>query len=89
MAINFRMNGLEENMLLNLHKKKWTDGLMLRKFDCHSRTNEQTIQEISNLAIKYNMAMQEEDESPLEKLAVADVGRQNSKKRLHEHVSPT
>lgn len=31
-------------MLLNLHKKKWTDGLTLRRFDTHSKTNEQTVQ---------------------------------------------
>lgn len=31
-------------MLLNLHKKKWTDGLSLQRFDTHSRTNEQTVQ---------------------------------------------
>ncbi|KAL6279681.1 hypothetical protein ACE6H2_016562 [Prunus campanulata] len=34
-TINFRMNGLEEKMLLNLHKKKWTDGLTMRQFDAH------------------------------------------------------
>ncbi|KAI6704368.1 hypothetical protein NL676_007330 [Syzygium grande] len=28
-AINYRKNELEEKMLLNLHKKKWTDGLTL------------------------------------------------------------
>ncbi|KAI6698088.1 hypothetical protein NL676_018207 [Syzygium grande] len=43
-AINYRKNELEENMLLNLHKKKWTDGLTLRCFDTHSKTNEQTVQ---------------------------------------------
>lgn len=31
-------------MLLNLHKKKWTDGLILQRFDIHSKTNEQTVQ---------------------------------------------
>jgi 26S proteasome regulatory subunit N11 len=31
-------------MLLNLHKKKWTDGLILKRFDTHSKTNEQTVQ---------------------------------------------
>lgn len=31
-------------MLLNLHKKKWTDGLTLKRFDSHSKTNEQTVQ---------------------------------------------
>lgn len=43
-AINYRKNELEEKMLLNLHKKKWTDGLTLRRFDAHSKTNEQTVQ---------------------------------------------
>ena len=45
-AINYRKNELEEKMLLNLHKKKWTDGLTLRRFDTHSKTNEQTVQVI-------------------------------------------
>ena len=43
-AINYRKNELEEKMLLNLHKKKWTDGLTLQRFNCHSKTNEQTVQ---------------------------------------------
>lgn len=43
-AINYRKNELEEKMLLNLHKKKWTDGLTLKRFDTHSKTNEQTVQ---------------------------------------------
>lgn len=40
----YRKNELEEKMLLNLHKKKWTDGLTLNRFDGHSKTNEQTVQ---------------------------------------------
>ncbi|KAG8390949.1 hypothetical protein BUALT_Bualt01G0136700 [Buddleja alternifolia] len=49
-AINYRKNELEEKMLLNLHKKKWTDGLTLQRFDAHSKTNEQTVQcNFSNL----------------------------------------
>ncbi|KAE8716317.1 hypothetical protein F3Y22_tig00110123pilonHSYRG00006 [Hibiscus syriacus] len=43
-AVNYRKNELEEKMLLNLHKKKWTDGLTLRRFDTHSQTYEQTVQ---------------------------------------------
>ncbi|KAL9321056.1 hypothetical protein ACSQ67_012895 [Phaseolus vulgaris] len=176
-AINYRKNELEEKMLLNLHKKKWTDGLTLQHFDTHSKTNEQTVQQIAiklsyfrtlflvlyssiepvylrlnkglptmvgwkhlkllsgnppkfagalrtltidtsrvaltyclafiagpfllqcanfsysslqemlSLAIKYNKAVQEEDELPPEKLAIANVGRQDAKKHLEEHVS--
>uniref|UniRef100_A0A9I9DDF4 COP9 signalosome complex subunit 5 n=1 Tax=Cucumis melo TaxID=3656 RepID=A0A9I9DDF4_CUCME len=43
--------------------------------------------EMLNLAIKYNKAVQEEDELPPEKLAIANVGRQDAKKHLEEHVS--
>ncbi|KAL0325627.1 UNVERIFIED_CONTAM: 26S proteasome non-ATPase regulatory subunit [Sesamum radiatum] len=80
-------NELEEKMLLNLHKKKWTDGLTLQRFDAHSKTNEQTVEEMLNLAIKYIKAVQEEDELPPEKLAIANVGKQDAKKHLEEHVS--
>jgi 26S proteasome regulatory subunit N11 len=45
-AINYRKNELEEKMLLNLHKKKWTDGLTLQKFDGHAKSNEATVQVI-------------------------------------------
>ncbi|KAH9332074.1 hypothetical protein KI387_004182, partial [Taxus chinensis] len=80
-------NELEEKMLLNLHKKKWTDGLTLQRFDCHAKTNEQTVQEMLDLAVKYNKAVQEEDQLPPEKLAIANVGRQDAKKHLEEHVA--
>jgi 26S proteasome regulatory subunit N11 len=43
-AINYRKNELEQKMLLNLHKKKWTDGLTVQKFDTHSHLNEKTVQ---------------------------------------------
>jgi 26S proteasome regulatory subunit N11 len=51
-AINYRKNELEEKMLLNLHKKKWTDGLTLKRFDTHSKTNEQTVQ-VSERNLKF------------------------------------
>ncbi|KAF6134544.1 hypothetical protein GIB67_022284 [Kingdonia uniflora] len=86
-SINYRKNELEEKMLLNLHKKKWTDGLTLQRFDTHSKTNEQTVQEMLNLGIKYNKAVQEEDEVSPEMFAIANVGRQDAKKHLEEHVS--
>ncbi|BFG31051.1 hypothetical protein CerSpe_173250 [Prunus speciosa] len=87
LAVNFRMNGLEEKMLLNLHKKKWTDGLTMRQFDAHSKTNKQTLQEMSNLAIKYNNALLEDGDAQPEKLAIANAGRFDAKKHLEEHVS--
>jgi 26S proteasome regulatory subunit N11 len=43
-AINYRKNELEQQMLLNLHKKKWTDGLTVQNFVEHGKHNEKLIQ---------------------------------------------
>ncbi|KAF8694249.1 hypothetical protein HU200_038386 [Digitaria exilis] len=85
-AINYRKNELEEKMLLNLHKRKWTDTLILKRFDTHSKTNEQTQNEKPNLYVKYE-AVQEENELPPEKLVIANMGRHDANKYLEEHVS--
>ena len=42
-AIDYRKNELEEQMLMNLHKKTWSDGLVLAKFEDHSKENETTV----------------------------------------------
>ena len=73
-------------MLLNLHKKNWTDGLKVQQYDAHSSVNEKTVSELVNLAKLYNKAVVEEEELTPEKLAIANVGRQDAKKRLEENV---
>lgn len=45
-AINYRKNELEQKMLLNLHKKKWTEPLHLENFESHETTNEKLVQVI-------------------------------------------
>lgn len=42
-AIDYRKNELEEQMLMNLHKNTWSDGLVLSKFEDHSHENEATV----------------------------------------------
>lgn len=42
-AINYRKNELEQKMLLNLHKKNWTSGLILDDFNEHSEQNEKQV----------------------------------------------
>ncbi|GAB2259672.1 hypothetical protein Droror1_Dr00010527 [Drosera rotundifolia] len=44
-------------------------------------------QKMLNLAIKYNKTVQEEDELPPEKLAIANVGRQDAKKHVSNLMS--
>eukprot|EP00957_Ditylum_brightwellii_P109321 8339181-Ditylum_brightwellii.AAC.1 len=45
-----------DQMLLNLHKKNWTDGLKVQQYDAHSNINEKTVAELVSLAKLYNKA---------------------------------
>mmetsp|Transcript_19107 Transcript_19107/g.26455 ORF Transcript_19107/g.26455 Transcript_19107/m.26455 type:complete len:311 (-) Transcript_19107:351-1283(-) len=85
-GINYRKNELEEKMLLNLNKKKWADGLLVENYDVHSRKNEEVVTEMQRLADLYEKAVVEEDSLSAEKLAIANVGRQDAKKHLHQSV---
>jgi len=86
LPITYRKNELEEKMLLNLHKTKWTEGLTLTKFDNHSHHNEKIIKEMIELAKAYDKAVQEENELSKEKLIVHKVGKLDPKKHLEQDV---
>jgi len=85
-AISYRKNELEQKMLLNLHKKKWTDGLLLENFNAHQKTNEKLVQEMQDLAKQYNKAIQDEEKMTKEKLVVANVGKLDPKRHLQQDV---
>lgn len=42
-AVNYRKTELEQSMLMNLHKRNWTEGLKLRDFKVHKEGNEKAI----------------------------------------------
>lgn len=42
-AVNYRKTELEQAMLMNLHKRNWTEGLKLRDFKLHKESNEKAI----------------------------------------------
>lgn len=86
LAINYRKDELEQKMLLNVHKPKWTDGLTLEKFDEHSKQNESVVREMLNLAKAYNKRIQDEITTPPEKLAIQNVGKVDPKKHLEQNV---
>jgi len=85
-AINYRKNDLEVKMLLNLHKKKWTDGLTVQPFHEHAQNNEKTVQNLLELAKSYQKAVQEEDKIAEDKKAIANVGRLDPKRHLELDV---
>jgi 26S proteasome regulatory subunit N11 len=86
LGINYKKNELEEQMLLNLHKSKWTDGLHVDRFDSHSQSNEKAMDNLKELADKYEQSVQEEDELPPEKLEIRNIGKQDAKKHLGDNI---
>ncbi|ETI54527.1 26S proteasome non-ATPase regulatory subunit 14 [Phytophthora nicotianae CJ01A1] len=85
-AIDYRKNELEEQMLMNLHKKTWSDGLVLTKFEDHSKENEETVKTMLALTEQYNKRVQEEEEKTPEELEVLNVGKLDPKKHLENDV---
>jgi len=85
-AINYRKNELEQKMLLNLHKKKWTEGLLLENYEQHEKQNEKLINEMLDLATTYNKNIIEEDKLTKEKLAIHNVGKRDPKRHLQQNV---
>lgn len=51
-AVNYRKTELEQTMLMNLHKRNWTEGLKLRDFCQHKEENEKAIK-VSDLISTY------------------------------------
>jgi len=85
-GINYRKNELEQTMLLNLHKPKWTEGLTLAKFDEHTNQNKQIIEQMLVHVKGYNKAIQDEEKMTKEKLVVHKVGKVDPKKHLEQEV---
>merc|ERR1712019_124418 len=84
--INFRKNKLEQQMLMNLHKKNWNDGLALADYEKQSCQNEETVKTMLNLVKQYETMVEEEQQLSKEKLAIRHVGKINPKRHLEEKV---
>jgi 26S proteasome regulatory subunit N11 len=86
-AINYRKNELEEKMLLNLHKKKWTEGLRLDDFDEIDERSTETVHRIAELARAYTKAIQDEEKLSPDMLIVSRAGRIDAKRRLEDNIT--
>merc|ERR1712241_1207492 len=85
-AINYRKNELEQQMLMNLNKKSWSDGLTLRDYKDHCDLNQGTVNEMLTLAKNYDKALEEEEKMTTDQLAIKNVGKQDPKRHLEEKV---
>eukprot|EP01094_Clydonella_sp_ATCC50884_P027253 TRINITY_DN775_c0_g1_i1.p1 TRINITY_DN775_c0_g1~~TRINITY_DN775_c0_g1_i1.p1 ORF type:complete len:308 (+),score=126.00 TRINITY_DN775_c0_g1_i1:119-1042(+) len=86
-AINYRKNELEEKMLLNLHKKKWTEGLSVTDFHAQEAANEKVVREMLELTKSYQKLVEDEGKMSAEEIAIANVGKLDPKKRLEDNVT--
>jgi 26S proteasome regulatory subunit N11 len=73
-------------MLLNLHKKTWTSGLILEDFVSHAEENEKIVKQMLKLSDAYNKSVVEESTMTKEQLATRHVGKKDPKKHLEDSV---
>lgn len=86
LVIDWRKNDLEEQMLMNLHKKDWTDGLMIKKFEDYQKNTENMLEQMSRLSKDYQTRVREEDGRSLDEVEVMNVGKADPKKHLENDV---
>lgn len=81
-AINYRKTHLEENMLMNLHKTVWTEGLMMKDFKQSDEDNVERLQKMVGLAENYTKRVTEENTLSKDELKTRYVGKLDPKKHL-------
>lgn len=82
-GINYRKTGLEENMLMNLHKHVWTDALQMEDFREAGGKNEEKLKRLVGLAEGYERRVKEETELTKDQLRTRYVGKVDPKKRMY------
>merc|ERR1711991_869705 len=87
MAINYRKNDLEQQMLMNLHKKKWTTGLKVDSFEQVEKNNNNSVNEMLKTAVLYNKSIIEERDMNREEKEIAHVGKTDPKKKLRNDLN--
>ena len=83
-GINYRKTALEENMLMNLHKHVWTEGLQMEDFRVEGTRNADRLQKLVGLAEGYEKRVKEETELTKDQLKTRYVGKVDPKKHLED-----
>lgn len=86
-VIDYRKNELEEQMLMNLHKRNWTSGLSLDKFEDHQQSNEEVVDKMLKLATEYDERVKQEEGKTSEQILVDNVGKIDPKRHLEASVN--
>lgn len=86
LVIDWRKNDLEEQMLMNLHKKDWTTGLLVRKFEDQQKYTETMLDDMARLSKDYFQRIKEEEGLSPEEIEVKNVGKIDPKRHLSREV---
>jgi len=86
-VIDYRKNELEEQMLMNLHKRNWTSGLQVQKYEDHQKTTEDIVERMVKLTKDYNERVQQEEGKTVEQILVDNVGKIDPKRHLEISVN--
>mmetsp|Transcript_8642 Transcript_8642/g.12747 ORF Transcript_8642/g.12747 Transcript_8642/m.12747 type:complete len:312 (-) Transcript_8642:118-1053(-) len=86
-VIDYRKNELEEQMLMNLHKRNWTNGLTLKRFEDQQATNQEIVEKMLKLSEAYNDRVKEEESKTAEQIMVDNVGKIDPKKHLEANIA--
>lgn len=87
LVIDWRKNDLEEQMLMNLHKKDWTHGMKLQKFEEHQKQTSKLLDEMTSLSKQYVARVKEEEGRTAEEVEVMNVGKIDPKRHLEAGVN--
>jgi 26S proteasome regulatory subunit N11 len=84
--IAYRKNELEQKMLLNLHKRSWTEGLTIADCEEHAAANQLTCERLLKLAKAYTERLDDELNKTKAERIVSNVGKIDPKRHLANDV---
>jgi 26S proteasome regulatory subunit N11 len=86
LVIDWRKNDLEEQMLMNLNRRDWTQGLIVQRFEDHQARTESMLADMARLSKDYAERVKEEEGRTLEEVEVMNVGKVDPKKRIENDL---
>ena len=84
MVINYCKNPNEQNMLLNLYKKKWNDGLKNKNTKDSRKDNNKSLEKMARLTKDYANWIKLENEKTIKEFSVSSTGKLDPKRHLRE-----
>lgn len=82
LCIDYRKDELEEKMLMNLHTRKWSDGLKTQNNKTLTDKNGEVLEYMEVQANRYSTWVLEENSKTAEQLLVQNVGKVDPKRHL-------